>query len=101
MTNTPRKDIHLSLTGDQYDDLASALETHRNSFQNLASEASNGFGYLDTEYWTQRVTEVQHLIDTVHRLARGDSPDAVKQEAQDEANKESRPEAGTEVGPET
>ncbi|ALQ31678.1 MULTISPECIES: hypothetical protein [Micrococcaceae] len=100
MTNTPRKDIHLSLTGDQYDDLTSALETQRNSFEHLAAEASNGFGYLDTAYWTHRVTEVQQLIDTVHRLALGANPQGVKQEAQGNAAKHLPPDSGTEVAPE-
>lgn len=100
MTNIPRKDIHLSLTGDQYDDLTSALETQRNSFEQFAADASNGFGFLDTAYWTHRVTEVQQLIDTVHRLALGASPQAVKQEAQENAAKHLHPDSGTEVTPE-
>ncbi|MHA7227594.1 hypothetical protein [Glutamicibacter soli] len=100
MTNTPRKDIHLSLTGDQYDDLTSALETQRNSFERFAADASNGFGYLDTAYWTHRVTEVQQLIDTVHRLALGATPQAVKQETQENAAKHLHPGSGTGVTPE-
>ena len=100
MTNTPRKDIYLSLTGDQYDDLTSALETQRNSFEQFAADANNGFGYLDTAYWTQRVNEVQQLIDTVHRLALGASPQAVKQEAQGNTAKQRHPDSGNEVAPE-
>lgn len=100
MTNTPRKDIHLSLTGDQYDDLTSALETQRNSFEQFAADAGNGFGYLDTAYWTQRAAEVQQLIDTVHRLALGASPQAVKQELQGNAVKHLHPNSGTEAAPE-
>lgn len=100
MTNIPRKDIHLSLTGDQYDDLTSALESQRNSFEQFAADAGNGFGYLDTAYWTQRATEVQQLIDTVHRLALGASPQTVKQELQRNAVKHLHPNSGTEAAPE-
>lgn len=100
MTNTPRKDIHLSLTGDQYDDLTSALETHRNSFERLATEAGNGFGYLDTTYWTQRVTEVQQLLDAVHQLALGESPEQVRQEVHEHEVKNTQPDSGSEVGSE-
>lgn len=99
MTNRPRKDIHLSLTGDQYDDLTSALETQRNSFEQFATDANNGFGYLDTAYWTQRATEVQQLLDTVRRLALGANPEIVRHEAQENATKHASPDSGTEVGP--
>ncbi|HJX78286.1 hypothetical protein [Glutamicibacter sp.] len=79
--NTHRKNIHLSLSHDQYDDLTSALETHRDSLQQFAQESVNGFG-LDTAYWSHRVAEVQDLLEAVHRLAAGESPDAVKQDLQ-------------------
>lgn len=77
MVNTPRRDINLSLSNDQYDDLTSALEGHRAGIQQLADEAKLGFG-LDEAYWSNRVTEVQELLDTVHRLARGEDPEELK-----------------------
>lgn len=63
-----RKDIHLSLTNDQLDDLTSGLEAHRDNFKKLAADAKLGFG-LDAPYWNSRVADVQDLLDTVHRLA--------------------------------
>ena len=63
-----RKDIHLSLTHDQLDDLTSGLEAHRDSFTKLAADAKLGFG-LDATYWNGRAVDVQSLLDTVHRLA--------------------------------
>jgi len=75
--NTPRKDIKLSLSTDQYDDLTSALEGHRIGMQQLADEAKLGFG-LDEAYWRNRVAEVQELLDTVHRLAAGEDPEELK-----------------------
>lgn len=77
MVNTPRKDINLSLSTDQYDDLISALEGHRTGIQQLADEATLGFG-LDQGYWSNRVAEVQELLDTVHRLAAGEDPEELK-----------------------
>lgn len=75
--NTPRKDINLSLSTDQYDDLTSALEGHRTGIQQLADEAKLGFG-LDEAYWSNRVAEVQELLDTVQRLAAGEDPEELK-----------------------
>lgn len=81
MLNTHRKDIHLSLSPDQYDDLTSALETHRDGLQQFVKESALGFG-LETSYWSHRVAEVQGLLEAVHRLAAGESPDAVKHDLQ-------------------
>jgi len=81
MLNTHRKDIHLSLSPDQYDDLTSALETHLNGLHQFAKESALGFG-LETTYWSHRVAEVQGLLEAVHRLAAGESPDAVNQDLQ-------------------
>lgn len=75
--NTPRQDINLSLSADQYDDLTSALEGHRSGIQQLADEAKLGFG-LDEAYWSNRVAEVQELLDTVQRLAAGEDPEGLK-----------------------
>ncbi|QRQ78321.1 hypothetical protein [Glutamicibacter protophormiae] len=66
-----RKDLHLSLSDDQFDDLLSALESHRNYLQGLAEEAANGFG-LGAPYWGGRVNEVQELIVMVQHLGRDD-----------------------------
>lgn len=71
MNTQRRKDLHLSLTDDQFDDLISALENHRDCFQRLAEEAVNGFG-LGAPYWGGRVNEIQELIDMVQHLARDD-----------------------------
>ena len=79
--NTHRKDIHLSLSYDQYDDLTSALETHRDGLQQFVKESASGFG-LETTYWSHRVAEVQGLLEAVHRLAAGESPDVVKRDLQ-------------------
>lgn len=79
--NTHRKDIHLSLSPDQYDDLTSALETHLNGLHQFAKESALGFG-LETTYWSHRVAEVQGLLEAVHRLAAGENPDAVNQDLQ-------------------
>lgn len=81
MLNTHRKDIHLSLSPDQYDDLTSALETHLNGVHQFAKESALGFG-LETTYWSHRVAEVQGLLEAVHRLAAGENPDAVNQDLQ-------------------
>ena len=81
MLNTHRKDIHLSLSPDQYDDLTSALETHLNGLHQFAKESALGFG-LETTYWSHRVAEVQGLLEAVHRLAAGENPDAVNQDLQ-------------------
>lgn len=81
MLNIHRKDIHLSLSHDQYDDLTSALETHRDGLQQFVKESALSFG-LETTYWSHRVAEVQGLLEAVHRLAAGESPDAVKQDLQ-------------------
>lgn len=81
MLNTHRKDIHLSLSPDQYDDLTSALETHLNGLHQFAKESALGFG-LETTYWSHRVAEVQGLLEAVHRLAAGESPDVVKHDLQ-------------------
>lgn len=67
-----RKEIHLSLTNDQLDDLTSALEAHRDSFKKLAADAKLGFG-LDAPYWEGRVADVQDLLDAVRRQAEGGS----------------------------
>ncbi|MNW47005.1 hypothetical protein D3C74_243240 [compost metagenome] len=74
-----RKDIQLSLSLDLCDDLASALEAQRNGMQRFAKESEKGFG-LGPEYWTQRVADVQLLLDAVHRLAAGevDQPQVAK-----------------------
>ena len=85
MLNTHRKDIHLSLSPDQYDDLTSALETHLNGLQQFAKESVLGFG-LDSTYWSHRVTEVQDLLEAVRRLAAGESSDAVKQDLQHQSH---------------
>ena len=69
MNHQRRKDLHLSLTGDQFDDLISALENHRDNFQRMAEEALNGFG-LGEPYWGARVHEIQELIDMVQQLVR-------------------------------
>lgn len=79
--NTPRKDINLSLSTDQYDDLTTALESHRDGTQRLAEESRSGFG-LEEAYWTNRVSEIQQLLDTVHRLAAGEDPDELKRTSQ-------------------
>ncbi|MGO4295540.1 hypothetical protein [Glutamicibacter sp. MCAF14] len=81
MLNTHRKDIHLSLSPDQYGDLTSALETHLNGLHQFAKESALGFG-LETTYWSHRVAEVQGLLEAVHRLAAGENPDAVNQDLQ-------------------
>ncbi|MGP5383612.1 hypothetical protein [Glutamicibacter sp. BW77] len=81
MLNTHRKDIHLSLSPDQYDDLTSALETHLNGLHQFAKESALGFG-LETTYWSHRVAEVQGLLEAVHRLAAEENPDAVNQDLQ-------------------
>jgi hypothetical protein len=85
IVNTLRKDIHLSLSDDQYDDLTSALEAHRDSMQQFAKESVLGFG-LDSTYWSHRVTEVQDLLEAVRRLAAGERPDAVKQDLQHQSH---------------
>lgn len=85
--HTPRKDLHLSLSQDQYDDLTSALETHRNELQRFADSSSSGFG-LDLAYWTRRVDEVQELLDSVRRLAAGESPDTVNEELHQRAQED-------------
>lgn len=72
MGSNRRREIRLSLTADQFDDLASALEAHRDGFERLAEEAGNGFG-LPEAYWNGRVDEVQQLLDAVHRPAAGDA----------------------------
>lgn len=79
--NIHRKDIHLSLSNDQYDDLTSALEIHRKGLQQFADKSENGFG-LGPEYWSGRVADVQKLLEAVHRLAAGESPDQVKRDLQ-------------------
>lgn len=71
MSTTGRRDIHLSLTADQADDLISALEAHRGSFERLEKEAGHGFG-LPAAYWAGRVQEVQELLDAVRRQEPGD-----------------------------
>lgn len=70
-------DLSLSLTTDQYDDLTTALEDHRDGLRRLAGEASNGFG-LGAGYWTERAGEVQNLLDAVRRLAGGESAESIK-----------------------
>ena len=81
MTNR-RKDIHLSLTNDQLDDLTSALEAHRDGFRKLAADAKLGFG-LDASYWDGRVADVQNLLDTVHREAESGSIESYSADRED------------------
>lgn len=71
MNRRPRKHLHLNLNDDQFDDLISALENHRDCFQRLSEEAANGFG-LGAHYWNGRVNEIQELIDAVQHVARDD-----------------------------
>lgn len=49
--------------------------------QQFANDAEKGFG-LGPGYWTQRVADVQLLLDAVHRLAAGESPEKVKKDLQ-------------------
>ena len=70
MNRRPRKHLHLNLNDDQFDDLISALDSHRDCFRRLSEEAANGFG-LGIPYWDGRVNEIQELIDAVRHCARG------------------------------
>lgn len=81
MTNR-RKDIHLSPTNDQLDDLTSALEAHRDGLRKLAADAKLGFG-LDASYWDGRVADVQNLLDTVHREAESGSIESYSADRED------------------
>ena len=69
------KHLDMHLSHDQHDDLVSALESHRNYFEDLAASSVNGFG-LDTAYWNGRVEEIQQLLQAVRDLA--DEPGGVE-----------------------
>ena len=69
--------LSLSLTTDQYDDLTTALEDHRDGLRRMAGEAANGFG-LGAGYWNGRADEVQELLSSVRRLANGENSTSAK-----------------------
>lgn len=68
--------LSLSLTTDQYDDLTTALEAHRDGLRRIAGQAANGFG-LGSGYWNGRAEEVQELLSCVRRLAQGENSSGV------------------------
>lgn len=61
----PRKHIDVRISHDEFEDLNNALEDHRDGFNRMAEEATNGFG-LEPEYWVGRAQEVEGLRKTIH-----------------------------------
>lgn len=84
-----RKHIDVSVSHDEFEDLNNALEDHRDGFNQMAQEATNGFG-LEPEYWVGRAEEVEGLRETMHEHS------SEEPEQDEPAGEDTRPGTGTE-----